>query len=85
MLVVAATPSSDSARPTAASMQAARQHGHARSAWPGAAFPRRLRRVCRTAPPGAFSPQAERKVRDKLLSSVDVKQEPGHGHASLES
>ncbi|KWZ84583.1 hypothetical protein HMPREF3193_01612 [Bifidobacterium breve] len=35
------TPRQDSARSTAASMRAARQHGHARSAWPGAVFPLR--------------------------------------------
>lgn len=87
MLVVAANPSSDSTRPTAASTRAARQHRHARSAWPGAAFPRRLRRVCRTAPPGAFSPQSALAHKSKLmdLSSGDAKYEFSGRHGKPES
>ena len=87
MLVVAANPTSDSTRPTAASTRAARQHRHARSAWPGAAFPRRLRRECSRRGCSTYSPQSALAHKSKLmdLSSGDAKYEFSGRHGKPES
>lgn len=73
MLVVAETPKSASTRPTSASHASGQEQCHALQAHDqGPRSARRWRRVCRAAPPEAFSPQSAGATQQPQQTSMSL-------------